>query len=275
MEKLIIRDKANKRRLREAAVRAGIKVPPRISKDKWDNIFDARDRGQMLASVKAIKEAFMCGLKDAKHFHDGWGGYGIKYKEQIKIETLHKEEPTMRGSIDDAFKKDAMRGFNPFKVKDTLSNQEQEEYDNFIEIEGNLLDMFDNGDFDIIAHGCNCHQAMFNGIAAQIARRFPKAKYMDDQNYMSPQQKLGNMSVAQIAHNGTILNLYSQFNPGKDLNMTALELALWKVNHLYPGHHIGLPLIGCGIAGGDWSLVKPLIKRMLKDMRVTIVHYKA
>ena len=71
-----------------------------------------------------------------------------------------------------------------------------------------------------------------------------------------------------------------------------------KINHKFKGKHIGLPLIGCGIAGGIWDLdayslkesesfriatqlrsngfkdVKTIIQEELKDCDVTIVHYK-
>lgn len=37
---------------------------------------------------------------------------------------------------------------------------------------------------------------------------------------------------------------------------------------------IGLPQIGCGLAGGDWNKVKEIIKKELKDCFVTVVIYK-
>lgn len=36
------------------------------------------------------------------------------------------------------------------------------------EIEGDLIQMALNGDFDIIAHGCNCFNTMRSGIAKTI-----------------------------------------------------------------------------------------------------------
>ena len=32
--------------------------------------------------------------------------------------------------------------------------------------------------------------------------------------------------------------------------------------------------IGCGLAGGDWSLIENIIKKELKDCNVTMVRYK-
>jgi O-acetyl-ADP-ribose deacetylase (regulator of RNase III) len=47
-----------------------------------------------------------------------------------------------------------------------------------------------------------------------------------------------------------------------------------KINHTFKGKHIGLPQIGCGLAGGDWSRVKEIIKKELKDCKVTVVIFK-
>ena len=49
---------------------------------------------------------------------------------------------------------------------------------------------------------------------------------------------------------------------------------LRKINHFYRGKKIGLPLIGCGIAGGDWNMVRAIIQQELKDCDVTVVIYK-
>jgi O-acetyl-ADP-ribose deacetylase (regulator of RNase III) len=46
-----------------------------------------------------------------------------------------------------------------------------------------------------------------------------------------------------------------------------------KMNRVFKGMRIGLPQIGCGLAGGDWNRVKEIIQRELKDMDVTVVIY--
>ena len=47
-----------------------------------------------------------------------------------------------------------------------------------------------------------------------------------------------------------------------------------KINHMFKGQHIGLPRIGCGLAGGDWDIVRGIIQTELKDCHVTVVNYK-
>ena len=48
-----------------------------------------------------------------------------------------------------------------------------------------------------------------------------------------------------------------------------------KINHNYRNKRIGLPLIGAGLAGGDWNRIKKIIEKELCDMDVTIVHFKS
>ena len=45
------------------------------------------------------------------------------------------------------------------------------------------------------------------------------------------------------------------------------------MNHIFKGKHIGLPKIGSHLAGGDWEIIKDIIKEELKDCKITIVIY--
>jgi O-acetyl-ADP-ribose deacetylase (regulator of RNase III) len=42
-------------------------------------------------------------------------------------------------------------------------------------INGNLLKLAENGQFDIIMHGCNCFNTFGSGIAKSIKLSFPTA----------------------------------------------------------------------------------------------------
>ena len=61
-----------------------------------------------------------------------------------------------------------------------------------IKTKGNLLDMADAGEFDIIIQGCNCFNAMGAGLAPQIARRYPLAEAVDSDTRKGSISKLGN-----------------------------------------------------------------------------------
>lgn len=144
------------------------------------------------------------------------------------------------------------------------------------EVKGNLLDMAENQEFDIVIQGCNCFKMMGAGIAGQIAVRFPHVYDIDRMDMRTPTQRLGDFThIWDDDCNCTFINLYSQYNGGRNLDYQALELGLRKVSMLFQGKKkIGLPLIGCGIAGGDWDKVRKIIKRVLSDFDVTIVIYE-
>lgn len=160
----------------------------------------------------------------------------------------------------------------------------------FVEIEGDLLKMSQQGKFDFIGHGCNCFATMGAGIALPIGIMYPEAK-IADKNFVAPSyMRLGNFSIGLVHVNRRaksfdilrIVNFYSQYHGGPNLDKEALILSLRKfatfrrVSSFFneDQYRIGLPIIGCGIAGGNWNTVKKIIAKELKEFDVTIVHFK-
>lgn len=168
----------------------------------------------------------------------------------------------------------------------------------YYEIEGDLIELALNGRFDVIAHGCNCFCKMGNGIAPLMAKNFGCDKYpLEGDEYIGVINKLGQIEYRnniytlpnshdgydQISFNLTVVNCYTQYynrgnNPlGRDaanIDYQALELCLRKMNFLFKDKFIGLPKIGCGLAGGDWNIVSSMIQKEMKDCYVTIVNLK-
>lgn len=175
------------------------------------------------------------------------------------------------------------------------------------EVEGNLIELALEGKFDVIAHGCNCWNTMGAGIAPQMAKAFACDNYsLEVRDLAGAVDKLGRICYGSFytkqgeevyayrvdKTNGRLesegwkkniaINCYTQYGPGLShrveathpLSYPALILCLQKINFTFKGKHIGLPLIGCGLAGGNWEDVKGLIQKYLTDMKVTIVHYK-
>lgn len=162
----------------------------------------------------------------------------------------------------------------------------------FVEVEGDLIKMSQEGKFDFIGHGCNCFATMGAGIALPIGLMYPEAKRADEEFHLRPYLRLGNYTIGiariqpkdKISGLLRIVNFYSQYHGGKNLDREALILSLRKFataqreyTHSHPssgkGYRIGLPLIGCGIAGGNWNTVKKIIIKELKEFDVTIVHF--
>tara|TARA_R110002033_G_scaffold10739_1_gene34666 strand:+ start:104 stop:604 length:501 start_codon:yes stop_codon:yes gene_type:complete len=143
------------------------------------------------------------------------------------------------------------------------------------EMGGNILDEFQKGTIDVLIHGCNCFHTMGDGIARQIKDRYPQAFEVDvDESVHGSIYKLGNYTTAKIGDQ-EIVNAYTQYEPGSNFEYSALIKALVSLDTKYmiEGKIIGLPLIGCGIGGGNWEYVKKIINACMPDLKVIIVHY--
>jgi O-acetyl-ADP-ribose deacetylase (regulator of RNase III) len=160
------------------------------------------------------------------------------------------------------------------------------------EIKGDLINLAKKGEFNVIAHGCNCQSNMGAGIAPLMAKAFGCDKF-EMETWGPTAHKLGNIDYETIVlgKNSTwstldfknnandpeviVVNAYTQnhygFRDGPPLDYEALALCLRKMNIQFKGKTIGLPQIGCGLAGGDWSRVKTMIINELRDCDVVVV----
>jgi O-acetyl-ADP-ribose deacetylase (regulator of RNase III) len=146
---------------------------------------------------------------------------------------------------------------------------------------GNLIDLAEAGEFDVIIHGCNCWNTMGAGIAREIRNRYPMAAQIDDETVKGDYNKLGNYTTA-FTGKFLIVNLYTQFNMSRGddvLEYPALELGLRKISHEFGTKRIGLPYIGCGLAGGNQDTIVGLIEWFAYDLRAkggtaTLVKFK-
>jgi O-acetyl-ADP-ribose deacetylase (regulator of RNase III) len=146
-----------------------------------------------------------------------------------------------------------------------------------IKVKGNLLDMADAGDFDIIIQGCNCFNTMGAGLAPQIARRYPLAEAVDSDTRKGSISKLGNWTMAWSTNDNPnqkefrIINAYTQYSTsrqGEDVfEYAAFELILRKLAHEYGGsYRYGLPYIGMGLAGGDKRRIMAMIENFAHEI---------
>lgn len=154
---------------------------------------------------------------------------------------------------------------------------------------GNLLDMAEQGLFNIVIHGCNCHNTMGAGIARQIRERYPQAYDADCATNYADRNKLGTISVAladnKVGGKFVIVNAYTQydFNRGVVLD-DVFEYDAFKnilqgfARDAGPSMNIGLPYIGMGLAGGNKSKIISMIEEFsmlvtAKGGTVTLVEF--
>ena len=130
-------------------------------------------------------------------------------------------------------------------------------------INGDLIKLGKDNEFDIILHGCNCYNTMGAGIAAQVAQQFPDARLADDETVRGDAGKLGTYTIG-MSGRLVILNCYTQYgisSTGNDVfEYNAFERVLNKIQYRFGKWRIGLPLIGMGLAGGDESRIIPMIE---------------
>ena len=122
---------------------------------------------------------------------------------------------------------------------------------------GNLITLAEQGEFDIIVHGCNCFNTMGSGIAREIRERYPEAYAADCQTEAGDRKKLGTYTSFDTGK-FAIINAYTQFDFSRDHDVfeyDAFKLILQKLATIYPGKRFGFPMIGAGLAGGDWSRI--------------------
>lgn len=148
---------------------------------------------------------------------------------------------------------------------------------------GNLIQLADQGNFDVIIHGCNAFCTMGGGIAAAIALRAPQALAADQKTKKGDRTKMGTYtraSVCDIRSRGgyTIINAYTQYtfwDRNDMLDYVALKTVFEKIKSDYDSTvnipRIGIPLIGAGLACGDWDKIESIIKSVgLRDLTVVV-----
>lgn len=168
-------------------------------------------------------------------------------------------------------------------------------------VDGDLIKLALEGEFDVIAHGCNCFCTQGSGIAAQMVKTFrtndPLLFPLEGKDYIGDYNKLGNIQSRLFASSGDqafpadkpnnlvpfveVVNCYTQYHYGRNspncnqpVDDDALPLVFKKLNQQYKGKHIGLPKIGSGLGGMTWPYVLNLIDMLLTDVeKVTIVNY--
>ena len=150
-------------------------------------------------------------------------------------------------------------------------------------VSGNLITMALDNKFDVIVHGCNCQNVMGAGIARQIRDTFPKAYILDQATRMGDRGKLGHLGIAREIINEkplTVVNAYTQFSygRGKQVSYEAIESCFRRLYSSFvykklPIAKIGMPMIGAGLAGGDWCRIEGILNKELGDGDVTVVKY--
>lgn len=131
-----------------------------------------------------------------------------------------------------------------------------------------LIDGLADG-LEFIAHGCNAQGIMGSGIARSIKDKWPTVFEV----YRKTERELGKNIVVQTPE-AIVINCITQETYGRDKNTVycsyeAIESCMKRIDLLiytsglapyeYPVK-VGMPLIGSGLANGDWATISKIIE---------------
>lgn len=138
-------------------------------------------------------------------------------------------------------------------------------------------DVFSSG-ADIIAHGCNCKGAFGAGVAALVAKKYPKARYYYLDKFQTEGWQLGDVEFVKVTGaQQYIANCATQkdYSRGKrHADYDAIRACMEKVRDFAKTNNltIAIPKIGAGLAGGDWGIIKKILKEVFVDYDCTVFY---
>lgn len=131
----------------------------------------------------------------------------------------------------------------------------------------------------VIVHGCNAQGVMGSGVAKALRDAYPKIfkDYTDLCNgYVHPKSRMGRIAVSSIRQRKLlIVNGITQLEYGTDKNKVYVDYPSMATVMRDAGAYaqqyqldLHFPLIGCGLANGDWKTVEEIIhKNVPKNVR--------
>lgn len=159
-----------------------------------------------------------------------------------------------------------------------------------IEKNGDILSPNKTGHDVVICHQVNCLGVMGAGLAKQMREKFP-LMYLEYKRLCNStadkRMLLGQVLSTSVVYNGyeyTIANLFGQEQIGTRKRYTdydALRKALQTVRSIAsplparPAWRVRIPYkMGCGLAGGDWNIVRRIIQEELVDHGIIVEIWK-
>lgn len=150
-----------------------------------------------------------------------------------------------------------------------------------------------NGNSCLIVHVCNNQNGFGKGFAYAVAQKWPSVKQAYHRWYANGALEngcpfeLGQIQVVPVTLGISVVNMISQRGYGRNnlnrhrtdepdtsipLQYDALNECLEKVAEVAKrlGMSVHMPRIGCGLAGGTWDKVGPIVDHRLDGISVTV-----
>lgn len=142
----------------------------------------------------------------------------------------------------------------------------------------------------IIAHVCNDIGAWGRGFVLAVSQEHPLAEreyrnwYQENPPWDKKHFSLGEVQLVQTKENVWVANMIGQTgilvkNGVPPIRYDALRSCLQEVaiDAVRLGATVHMPRIGCGLAGGKWSEIEPLVEETLcaKGIPVTVYDFES
>lgn len=157
--------------------------------------------------------------------------------------------------------------------------------------EGDLL----RSDIKVIGHCVNCHGVMGSGIARQIREEYPNVyqryvRFVEDvlDEFLEREVILGEVQQVRVnpqdPNSRIVLNCFGQKDFGAhkvQVDYAAIRTCMREISSRFkdgiiPENYkkeVGFPLIGAGLAGGDWNLIEQIIEEEFIDVQPIVYKF--
>lgn len=136
----------------------------------------------------------------------------------------------------------------------------------------------------IIVHICNDIGKWGRGFVMAISKRWPEPEKTYKASFASKTKpELGDVQLVPVEENITIANIIGQHgirpaNGAKKpppIRYDAVQAGLHKVADYAKTTQasVHMPRIGCGLAGGTWEMMQPLIEESLSSKGINVTVY--
>ncbi|WP_343585003.1 Appr-1-p processing protein [Flavobacterium sp.] len=134
----------------------------------------------------------------------------------------------------------------------------------------------------IIVHVCNDIGGWGKGFVMAISKRWKTPEKQYREWFKSKNDfELGKVQFIQVEEDLWVANLIGQHKINKDENggapirYQAIEEGLGAVSDFAKTNNasVHMPRIGCGLAGGKWEMIEPIILKTLSSQDIKVVVY--
>lgn len=126
----------------------------------------------------------------------------------------------------------------------------------------------------VIAHVCNDAGRWGKGFVLAISKRWK----MPSLAYRKINRNLGTVQFIRVEDSTWVANMIAQHGVGKSkkpIRYDSLKTCLHLVSGFAKENNceVHMPRIGCGLAGGKWGEIEPLINETLVENDIQVVVY--